>query len=60
MQKIDRPLRMGGGLEDGALVIGEDLEPVSEIGGMVRAWLELWHDAQIGAKQRRADFRDIS
>src|SRR3546814_7204557 len=53
VQIIDGPLRVGGGLEDGPLVVLQDLEPGCHIGGMIRA--DLWRDTEVGAEKSRAD-----
>src|SRR3546814_9677949 len=56
VQIIDGPLRVGGGLEDGPLVVLQDLEPGGHIGGMIRA--DLWRDTEVGAEKSRADLGD--
>src|SRR3546814_15481321 len=53
VQIIDGPLRVGGGLEDGPLVVLQDLEPGGHIGGMIRA--DLWRDTEGGAEKSRPD-----
>ncbi len=58
MQIGDGALRVRGGLKDSPLVAGQDLEPASNIGGMIGPGLQLRHDAEIGAEQRRTDFGD--
>src|SRR5690606_33777734 len=53
MQIIDCPLRMGDGLEDGALVISQHRKPACEVGSVIRAWLEFGDDTEIGTQQGR-------
>ncbi len=47
MQIVHGPLRVGGGLEDGALVFAQYRQPVIEIRRMVLAWFGC--DAQLCA-----------
>src|SRR3546814_11477899 len=56
VQIIDGPLRVGGGLEDGPLVVLQDLEPGGHIGGMLRA--DLWRVTEVGVEQSRAEHGD--
>lgn len=51
-------LCMGGGAEDGALVLLQHLEPVVDIGGMLITGF--WRQAEVGAKERRAKLGDLS
>ena len=56
LQEVSGALRMGGGREDGAFVVLEDLEPVAEIGGVVLA--DIGSDAEIGTEEGGTEFRD--
>jgi len=47
VQEIDRALSVGGGGEDGALVLFQDLEPVLDIGGIRQAGTILLDRPQI-------------
>src|SRR5690554_2473920 len=47
---------MGGCAENSALVLFQDLEPGSDIGGMIRA--RLGGEAKIGREERRSKFGD--
>lgn len=60
MQVCDGALRVRGGLEDRPLVRTEYGQPARKVCRMVRPRLELGHDAEIRAQQRRANFGDIS
>jgi hypothetical protein len=40
-------LRLRGGREDEALLVGEHGDLGREVTGVVRSWLELGHDAEI-------------
>src|SRR5262249_10531640 len=54
VQEIDSLLGMGGGLEDGAAVLLQDLKPAANVGGVVAAWLR--GDAEIAAEEGGPDF----
>lgn len=56
VEVIDSALRVCSGLEDSALVILQNLEPMPDIGGVVVAWLR--GDTQIGTKESGAQFSD--
>ena len=56
LQEVSGALRMGGGGEDGAFVVLEDLEPVAEIGGMV--FPDVGCDAEVGAEESGTEFRN--
>ena len=48
---VDRPLRMGSRLKDGALVTGKDFQPRLQVSRVVGTRFELRHDAEIGADE---------
>src|SRR5574337_700512 len=50
VQEIGGALGVGGGGEDGALILVQDLQQVGQIGGVILARLR--RDAQIGAQKR--------
>ncbi len=52
------PLRVRGGREDEAPVVGEDLEPGCEVARMIGARLKLGDDTEIGADEASAQIRD--
>src|SRR5690606_35830393 len=58
VEEIDGSLGMGGSLEDGALVITQNLQPTADIGSVVWPRFKLGHDAEICTQQRRTDFGD--
>lgn len=58
VQVVGSALRMGSGGEDGALVVLQDGKPVADIGGVIGTILK--RQPEIGAKERRAQFGDIS
>lgn len=55
VQEGDGALRVGRGREDRPLVVGEHLEPGTEIAGMIRTWLELRRDTEIGAEEAASE-----
>lgn len=54
MQIIDGTLSVGGGLKDGAVVVLENLEPRSDIRGML--FLDFRRDFEIGTKKSGTQF----
>ena len=58
MQKRDRALRVRRRLEDGPVVVGENLDPGVDIARMVGARLQFGRDAEIGAEETTAEFGD--
>jgi len=58
MQVVNRALRMGRGLKDGALVATKHVQPSVDVACMVGSRFELGRDAEIGAEKRTAKFGD--
>lgn len=56
VQKVGGTLRMGGGGENGALVVAQHVEPRRNIGGVVGA--RLGGDPEVGAEEGRTDLGD--
>ncbi len=51
MQVVNRALRMGRRLKDGALVATKHVQPSVDIACMIRSRFELGRDAEIGAEE---------
>ena len=54
MEIVRGALRVRGSLEDGALIIAQDLQPVADIGRVILARLDL----EIGGQERRTQLGD--
>jgi len=60
MQIGDSALRVGGGGEDRLSVVPKHCKPGLHVAGVIRARLELRHDAEIGAQEAASELGDIS
>jgi hypothetical protein len=58
VQKRDRALRARRRLEDGPVVVGEDLDPGFEMARMIGARLQFRRDAEIVAEETAAECGD--
>ena len=56
LEVVGGTLRMRGGGEDGACVVLQDREPVTEIGGVILT--DVGRDAEIGTEKSGPEFRD--
>jgi len=56
VQVFDGALGVGGGRNDGALVVLQDLDPLGDTGGVVLARLKV--EAKVRGEEGRPEFRD--